>query len=33
VAKILEYAGVSIREPELNVFGNTEEAKNKQTEG
>lgn len=33
VAKILEYAGISIREPDLNVFGNTEENKNKQIEG
>lgn len=33
VAKILEYAGISIREADLNVFGNTEENKNKQIEG
>lgn len=33
VAKILEYAGISIREADLNVFGNTEETKNKQIEG
>jgi hypothetical protein len=33
VAKILEYSGISIREAELNVFGNTEESKNKQIEG
>lgn len=33
VAKILQYAGISIRETEINIFGTTEELKNNQTQG
>ena len=33
VAKILQYAGMSIREGDLYTFGNQEEMKNKQQEG
>jgi hypothetical protein len=33
VSKILEFAGLSIREMEVNTFGNNEELKNQQVQG
>lgn len=33
VAKILQYAGISIRETDINIFGTAEELKNNQTQG